>query len=217
VTVRRFDAKGDGSPAPGATITGASAVATSDAGGHAAVSFSSSGVQLLHASAPGSVRTEAPVCVHNGNDGTCGTSITGTQPSGTPQAGPAAAALYRGPFAVVARARGLFEHHVYSRRHAPRVLAGSATSRSAITSLSLSLRRSHRGRCSALSDTLGRFVRARCGAAHPFRVSSSATFSYLLPAPLGPGRYVLDLEATDAAGNHTTLARGTTRTVFYVR
>ena len=34
---------------------------------------------------------------------------------------------------------------------------------------------------------------------------------------LAPGRYVLDIEATDVAGNHTSLARGTSRIVFYVR
>ena len=34
---------------------------------------------------------------------------------------------------------------------------------------------------------------------------------------LPPGRYVLDIEATDVTGNHTSLARGTSRIVFYVR
>ena len=35
-------------------------------------------------------------------------------------------------------------------------------------------------------------------------------------APLPPGRYVLNLAASDAAGNQTTLARGSSRIVFYV-
>jgi hypothetical protein len=47
-------------------------------------------------------------------------------------------------------------------------------------------------------------------------VSSNALFSYFLPFALSPGRYVLDTEATDVAGNHTSLARGTSRIVFYV-
>jgi hypothetical protein len=38
-----------------------------------------------------------------------------------------------------------------------------------------------------------------------------------MPFALGRGEYVLDIEATDAAGNHTTLARGTSRIRFYVR
>jgi hypothetical protein len=218
VTVKRYNATGEAAPVAGATITGAATVASTDAGGHATVSFSAPGSQLLRVSAPESVRAETPVCVHNGNDGTCGTSLPGAPPPQGPLATPAASAPpYRGPFAVVAHANGLLEHHVYPRRRAPRLLRGSATAHTAITSLSISLRRSYRGRCFAFSDTVARFVRARCGTAGFFKVSSSSTFSYLLPAPLSRGRYVLDLEASDAAGNRTTLARGSTRTVFYVR
>ncbi|MCW3068353.1 MAG: hypothetical protein JWL67_978, partial [Solirubrobacterales bacterium] len=50
-----------------------------------------------------------------------------------------------------------------------------------------------------------------------FKVSAAALYSYLLPEALRPGRYVLDIQATDVAGNRTTLARGTSRLVFYVR
>ena len=50
-----------------------------------------------------------------------------------------------------------------------------------------------------------------------FKVSTAPSFSYLLPSTLAPGRYVLDIQATDVAGNRTTLARGTSRIVFYVR
>jgi hypothetical protein len=215
VIVKRYDAQGQAAPAAGATITGAAGAAVTDSGGRATVSFAGPGAQVLRASAPESVRTESPVCVHNGNDGTCGANAPGLPPS----SGVAAVALspYRGPFAVVARVGGVPENRVYSRRHAPRLIRGTATAHTAVTSLSMSLRRSYRGRCFALSDTVARFVRARCGRDAFFRVSSSASFSYLLPAPLRRGRYVLDLEATDAAGNRTTLARGTTRTVFYVR
>ncbi len=60
-------------------------------------------------------------------------------------------------------------------------------------------------------------MRARCGTGKPFQVSTNGLFSYLLPSALAPGRYVLDIQATDAAGNRTTLARGTSRIVFYVR
>ena len=58
----------------------------------------------------------------------------------------------------------------------------------------------------------------RCGAEHGrfFSVGSSAHFSYLLPFALPRGRYVLDVEATDAAGNHAPLARGSSRVVFEV-
>ena len=59
-------------------------------------------------------------------------------------------------------------------------------------------------------------MRARCGHDALFAVSSSSSFSYLLPFQLPRGRYVFDIEATDAWGNRTALARGTSRTVFYV-
>ena len=77
--------------------------------------------------------------------------------------------------------------------------------------------RRNRGHCSEYDAVSERFVRARCGHGRYFKVSESASFSYLLPAPLGRGRYVFDVQATDAAGNRTTLARGTSRIVFYVR
>jgi len=117
----------------------------------------------------------------------------------------------------VAKITAVAEGHVYSRRHAPRVLAGTVIAHSSVTSVSIALRRRHRNRCSAYSGPRALFVRAACGTASFFQVSRSASFSYLLPAALAPGRYVLDIEATDAAGNRTTLARGTSRIVFYVR
>ena len=49
-----------------------------------------------------------------------------------------------------------------------------------------------------------------------FKISSGASFSYLLPSALAPGRYVLDVTGSDAAGNTIALARGTSRVVFYV-
>jgi hypothetical protein len=88
---------------------------------------------------------------------------------------------------------------------------------SPVSSVSLELRRQSKGRCYAYEGTRERFVRAHCGTGSLFKVSSSSSFSYLLPAALAPGRYVLDVQATDLAGNRTTLARGTSRTVFYVR
>jgi hypothetical protein len=49
-----------------------------------------------------------------------------------------------------------------------------------------------------------------------FPLPSSSRFSYLLPFQLPRGRYVFDIEAADAWGNHVALARGTSRTVFDV-
>jgi hypothetical protein len=125
--------------------------------------------------------------------------------------------LYKGPFAVVAKTTGIVEGQVYGPHKGPRVLAGTVLAHGSVTSVTLELRRSHRGRCSSYDGTTGRFVAARCGVGRSFPVASSAAFSYLLPAALGAGRYVLDIHAVDSAGNTTALARGTTRIVFYVR
>jgi hypothetical protein len=131
--------------------------------------------------------------------------------SGFSRSGP-----YTGPYAVVAKATGLIDGHVYSRRHAPRVLTGSVLAHTTVRSVSIRLRRSYRGHCHAYDGTRERFLSARCGHGSFFKVSTEPSFSYLLPSALPAGRYVLDIEATDAAGNRTRLARGTSRIVFYV-
>lgn len=219
VTVKRYSAKGEASPAVGVAVTGGVTPATTEAMGHAMVTFAGAGMFTLRATAPESVRTESNVCVHNGNDGTCGTAgpATTSTPSAPLIARPPEAVPYHGPYAVVARPVGLIDGQAYPRRRAPRVLAGTVSAHTAVTSVSLSLRRRHGRRCFAYSGARAAFERARCGTAPFFEVSRSSSFSYLLPAPLPPGRYVLDLQATDAVGNHTTLARGTSRIVFYVR
>jgi hypothetical protein len=114
----------------------------------------------------------------------------------------------------------------YSRRTAPRVLAGLVTSHTGISSVSIELWRAYKGRCYSYDGAHERFMRARCkhggffripGSASFFKVSSTSGFSYLLPFALSPGEYVLDIQATDIVGNRTVLARGTSRVRFHVR
>jgi hypothetical protein len=221
LTVTRYSTKGEGAPATGATISGAPASATADSTGHATVMFSAAGTYTLQATAPESVRTEATICVHAANDGTCGTTKApgvGTSTSGTATAaGSVATAPYKGPYALVAKASSVTEGRVYKRGDAPRILSGSVLAHTTVTATSVELRREYKGRCYAYDGVTTQFARVRCGEGSFFKVSDNGTFSYLLPASLQPGRYVLDIEATDAAGNRTALARGTTRIVFYVR
>jgi hypothetical protein len=224
VTVKRYAASGTATPAAGASIGGAVSGAMTDAGGHAAVTFSQAGRATLRATAANAVRTEATICVHNGNDGTCGAQA----PNGTPA--PTSASIvappYKGPYAVVAKATGVLDGHSYRRGKAPRLLAGTVAAHSRVSSVSIELWRTHRGRCWAFDGTRARFLGAGCshggffkipGARRFFKVSSSSSFSYLLPAALARGEYVLDIEATDSVGNVTRLARGTSRIRFYVR
>src|SRR6185437_8988103 len=213
-----FAEPGQGTPTPvaGVTVGGAGATSSpSDAGGVATITPTSAGNLTLRATKAGDAPSATfVVCAHAGNDGNCGT----TSPSGvsTPPTS-SVAAFYKGPFAVVARARGIQDGHVYARRHAPKVLAGTVATHARIASVSLRLRRSYRGRCFAYDGVAERFKRVRCGQGRFFGVGSTPNFSYLLPAALARGRYVLDIEASDVAGNRTTLARGSSRIVFFVR
>lgn len=221
VTVKQYSKTGEPSPAVNATIAWPGGSATTDPQGHATVCFGAAGVTEIRVTgaetAPPSVRTETSISVHSGSDGTCGTQAPA--PTTTSQKAPReeAHAPYHGPFAVVSRMTDLIDGHVYSRRNAPRLLEGEVVAHTGVTSASLELRRSYRGRCWAFNGVVAEFRRERCGHGSFFVVAHGASFSYLLPAALGPGRYVLDSEASDSAGNHTTLARGTTRIVFYVR
>jgi hypothetical protein len=218
---------GEATPLSGASVSSTEGSATTDVGGHATLTFSHAGVYAVKVSGPAggpeAVPAEASVCVHAGNDGNCGTtapSATGETPApaSTPTAGVLASGPpYHGPFALVARTSGLIDGHVYGPRSAPRTLSGTVLAHSPVSSIELRLHRTRGSRCSSYDGLRERFVPARCGTGSFFKVSTTDTFSYLLPGALAPGRYVLDINATDAAGNRTTLARGTSRIVFYVR
>ena len=61
---------GTGAPVAGATVGGA----TTDAAGHASVTFAIAGDQSLKAAGPNAIRSNAAhVCVYASLDGTCGT------------------------------------------------------------------------------------------------------------------------------------------------
>jgi hypothetical protein len=214
-----FAERGEGTPTPvaGVTIGGAGATsAPSDAGGNATVTLTSPGNVSLRATKAGDAPSASlVVCAHTGNDGNCGTPSPAGTTGSTGVVGTTVA--YRGPYAITARATGVLDGHVYARAHAPRLLSGTALAHSRIASVSVKLRRSFRGRCYAYDGTSERFARSHCGHGSFFAVSTTPSFSYLLPAALSRGRYVLDIEATDAAGDKTSLARGSSRIVFYVR
>ncbi len=223
VHVVTYASSGSSAPAAGASVTGAAAPATTDANGNAIVTLATPGEVTLSVSGTNAVRDEAQVCVHNGADGTCGTTPggPGTGPGGGPSKGgpgsPGTQVLSFGPSAIVAKVSSIRNGARYSRRRAPRVLAGTISAHTAVISVSLELRRSYRGHCSYYDAARARFVGTRCGKGHSFPVSSSASFSYLLPKRLGPGRYVLDVSALDAGGDRTTPALGSSRLVFRVR
>jgi hypothetical protein len=202
-----FAEPGQGTPEPvaGVTVSGGGASATSGAGGTATLTLPAAGTFALRATGHG-FAASAPATV-------------AAQPQGAAPCAacsPAIAAPYKGAYALVAHLSSVANGRHYKRASAPRVLSGQVSSHSPVTSVSLALRRSYKGRCFSYDGVRERFTRARCGHATPFRVSTAGGFSYLLPAALPRGRYVLDVTGTDAAGNTIALARGTSRVVFYV-
>jgi hypothetical protein len=218
-----FAEPGEGTPEPeeGAAVSGAGASAEpAGASGMATVTLATAGSITLRATKTGDAPS-APfvVCAYTANN-TCDTTGPSGSSGGRSSAGGVlgySSSSYKGPYAVVAKLAGLIENHHYPRGREPRVLAGKVLAHTGIASVSLRLRRSYRGRCYAYKGASARFGPAHCGDGSFFKVGTQASFSYLLPESLAPGRYVLDVEATDDAGNRTTLARGTSRVVFYVR
>ncbi len=215
-----------GAPAPEAEATvtgGGESSQPTNAQGQTTMTFTGDERFSLYARGPAegaaAIPAEAFICVHEGNDGTCGTTApAATTTVAPPSSVPSSSRPYTGPFALVARATGLIEGHVYPRRHAPRTLTGHVLAHTGVDSVNIGLRRSYRGRCYVYDATRERFAMARCGTDSLFKVASGGTsFSYLLPTQLPPGRYVFDIGATDAAGNRVALARGSSRIVFYVR
>jgi hypothetical protein len=225
VTVRSYPyGSSTATAAAGVTVSGGGTSATTNAQGQAQLTFSGDGTYTLRASGaageePRAVPGEAVICAHKGDDGTCGTAAGGglvtpqTPASDIPPLVP-----YTGPYALVTALTGIREGHVFARQDAPRVLSGTVSTHSSVTSIALRLRRGYHGRCWAYSGSRERFLKARCGQGSFFHIASGGdAFSYLLPARLPAGRYVLDVQATDSAGNRTKLARGSSRIVFYVR
>jgi hypothetical protein len=189
------------------------------ADGVANVSFSAPGLYTLQAHAPDSVASDPfTICVHNGNDGNCGTTLTSgsgsttttTTTTGAPQR----------TVSDLAKIAGVKNGHVYSRRSAPRLLAGviEIPAGGTLHQVRISLQRRYRGRCFDFSGSRESFVRTKkCGSATFFSVGGSESFSYLLPARLPKGSYVYDIEGVDSTGQATKLVSGTSHVVFQVK
>ena len=212
VSVRRFTSVGAASPAAGATVIGGGAGAIANEHGNATLTFSQAGETMLHVSAPESIRTETTVCVHNGNDGTCGTTVPPVVKI-EPVVKPAPPIP-----ADVAAVGGVRNGRVYGRRHAPRVLLGSVQvpAGGTLREVRISLQRTSGRRCFVFSGVREAFVRARCHATRFFSVGGAESFSYLLPAPLPAGHYVYDIEAIDDSGHATRLVNGVSHVIFRV-
>jgi hypothetical protein len=197
--------------ATGAAVAGADVggVVTGADGSASVGPFAARGEHELKASRAGAIRSNRlRVCVTDGADGACGTTL----PVGTPPVVVAPDTV--GP---VARIAGIREQQRFRRRRGPRTLRGVVEADpSGLRAVKLRLTRQVGRRCWYYSGSRERFLARRCGTRRAFRVGNQERWSYLLPWRLGPGRYVLDVLTLDRRGNRNTLARGSSRIVFYV-
>jgi hypothetical protein len=185
-----------GAPVPGASVGGA----TTDGAGNAVVALGQ-GVQRLKASKTGAIRSNE--------------LVVGV---GVPAPAPAAASVDR--TAPQSRLLSPRSGHVYRfAKFSPRLIhIAVAESGSGIRTVKLRLTRRVGKRCFSYSGKRERFLGAKCGSGFFFTVSDRADFTYLLPARLPRGHYVLDVEAIDKAFNRDTVGqRGRNRSVFDVR
>ncbi|MET0603930.1 MAG: DUF4430 domain-containing protein [Baekduia sp.] len=217
-------------PAAGATVQGGTATVTTGADGSAQVTVPSGPYALVVTNAnraPGRISG----CATTGTDGACGSTQlicpAGSNACGTPPPAPCFTTGSDGfcgsPDKVVANAAitAVTEGKKYKKGAGPRELSGKvANDGSGIADVRLRLTRTDGRKCATYDGKTEKFrTLKKCGAAHGvwFSVGAKQEFTYLLPSKLGRGRYVLDVEVTDKAGNTTkSLARGTSRVVFFV-
>jgi hypothetical protein len=194
--------EGERTPVAGATVTGGAAPVTTGADGKATVRLDSAGVAVLKATKSG----DAPSAGERVQMLTisCACIMTLNPLQNVPDRA-----------APVAKLSGFADHQVFTT--GPRELKGSFSDASGVKSVKLRLARRAGGQCWYFSGKMERFRRSGCGKEKYFAIGDRADWTYLLPARLEKGRYVLDAVAIDGAGNRTPLARGTTRVVFTVR
>jgi hypothetical protein len=203
---------GTRTPVQGATVSGGGASAVTGPDGRATLSMPATGSFELKAVKSSRARSAAePVCVHDGNDGTCGTPGPGTtSPPPVAQAPPPDTRL---PVLSVA---GISPGQRFSLRRAPRLLRGAVDPGPAgLHLVRFRLRRAAGGRCTFYSAVVERFRPGRCAAPNFFyRLGDRPTWEYLLPARLAPGSYVLDVRVMDRWGREVT--RSVRFTVLWV-
>lgn len=202
----------------GATVSGGGATATTAADGVAQLTLTARGPASVRAAHGSDIRSPSlPICVTDGSDGACGTTAASTCVT-TGDDGKCGTKDKRAPRGKIESIR---EGQRFGKGKGPRGLTGLVTADpSGIAAIRLRLTRNDHGRCQTFDGRSERLVRLkRCGATRGkwFSVGDRERWSYLLPSRLGAGRYVLDVQVTDRAGNVDTLLQRTrTRVVFTV-
>jgi hypothetical protein len=221
VAVVEYSATGTPSPVAGATVTGGDAPATTDAAGQAAVTVSAGGPFGLRATkdnrAPSATESG---CASTGSDGLCGNPAPELPVlcATSGQDGRCGSPDREAPAPAIT---GIAEGRRFARAAGPRRLTATvAADPSGLQVVKLRLTRTVGPHCTYYSGKSERFRRAPCGAGRApwFAVGDREQVDYLLPQRLGRGRYVLDVNAVDKAGNRDDgRRRGANRIVFHVR
>jgi hypothetical protein len=208
VHVFQHDGSGAATDAAGATVAGG----TTGSDGTASISFDTSGTKRFKAERSGSTRSNAAsICVYAPGSGECGTEkspSTDTGPTSTPtelESGPPAP--LKDVTAPVIHIGSPLPGKKYAR--GPRVLAGDVDEANGIAQVFLRLRATDGGaltsasRCRWFSGKRGVFTHRTvpCSKARYFRIGSNPRWSYLLPARLRTGKYVLDVKVLDRSYN----------------
>jgi hypothetical protein len=211
VTVREHRSDGTTTtptPVAGVTVTdGGAHTAVTDADGRATLSYDSAGTTYLVATKGGSV--PSPVRALSVIAPVMAAPAPAAPVEPTPvEAAPAPPAAAPAPVAApdttapVAKLLGIADGRRYQRSRAPRELRGAIAETGDVKQVKLRLTRRSGGRCATFSAGRERFRPIRCaGDGAWFGIGEDPQWSYLLPARLAPGRYELEVKATDAAGN----------------
>jgi hypothetical protein len=220
-------------PSPGASVATGDVTLPTAGDGTAKLTVPA-GPYMIKASKGNRAPALVTGCATDGHDGFCGTTAricpAGNDSCGTPPIGSPAPCVTNGsdgfcgsPDKIVANAAitGVSEGKKYKKGAGPRELAGKvANDGSGLADVRLRLTRNDGGACSTYDGKTEKFkTLKKCGASHGtwFSVGAKQDFTYLLPSKLGRGRYVLDVQVVDKAGNTTkSLARGSSRVVFFV-
>jgi hypothetical protein len=223
-----------GSPTPlaGATLKADGVSAVTTTGGQATLTLVTPGSYILTATAPGAVRVESLICVHDGDDGYCGTPVSPTPPAPAPVTStgtvappvPCATNGADGLCGTVDTTPPIARLQIPEGRHyghgkGPLRLIGTVSpDPSGIRVIRLRLTRQYHGRCQDYTAAAG-LVTGSCAIddAPWFTVGPPTPFSYLLRKRLPSGRYILDIQAVDGAGNvQAVQVPGRSRIVFRV-
>jgi hypothetical protein len=195
--VSQLDGAGHSTPFGGASVFGRGVAAVSGADGTAKLVAHRSGVITLQASKSGATPSDPVfVCVYRQRASECGSASSGPR----------------------VHVRGIHEHQVFKR--GPRELRGTAgPDPSGLTDVSFGLlRRAGHHRCWYFDAQRAAWHRTSCSAPAPrFSLGASASWSYLLPAPLPKGGYRLTVVATDGNGAQTKLHVGSSVLDFTVK